>query len=237
VNAVQQQALSELKSMAEEGYRAFMSKLNPSEGREVLGVRMPKVRSLAGRIAKSGKLAELMEPLPKSACYELVALKAAAFEKAPWETSEIQSCVSRFIPELDGWGSCDTLAASLKDARVHPEEWWNFARKLYSHPHPYGRRLAMVLSLWYFCDAEHVDEALSLIGGCDLSHFYAGMGAAWALSMYYVRFPKKVGDFVEFSLKNREVAARAMTKALESRQVKGADRALARAIRSRIRGG
>ncbi len=236
MNKVQQEALSTLEGMAEEGYRTFTSKLIPSEGRRIIGVRIPRIRALAARIAKAGGLCDLMAPLPPSACYEMVMLKACAFAHLDGPSGEIQAQVLRFITEVDGWGSCDSLAASLKDARAHPDEWWPFVKKLFSHPYPYARRLAMVSCIWFFCDKEHLEEALSLIGRCPLSHFYERMGAAWALSMYFVRFPQRVGEFVEHGLSDRKVAAKAMSKVLESRQGSAADRAQARQIRGRIMG-
>lgn len=237
MNKVQEDALSSLKSMAEEGYRAFASRLRPSEGREVLGVRVPKIRALASRIAKSGGLCDLMEPLPQSACYEMVLLKAVAFAFMKGGSAEIQNQVARFIPEIDGWGSCDSLVASLKDPKANPGKWWPFVKGLFQSPLPYARRFAAVSCIWFYCDEEHLEEALSLMGRCDASHFYVGMGIAWALSMYYLRYPGRVGDFVEHELSSRAVAARAMAKVLESRQGSAADRARARAIRGRIMAG
>ena len=160
MNKVQQEALSTLEGMAEEGYRTFTSKLIPSEGRRIIGVRIPRIRALAARIAKAGGLCDLMAPLPPSACYEMVMLKACAFAHMDGPSGEIQAQVLRFITEVDGWGSCDSLAASLKDARAHPDEWWPFVKKLFSHPYPYARRLAMVSCIWFFCDKEHLEEAL-----------------------------------------------------------------------------
>lgn len=236
MNKTQQEALAALEDMAEEGYRAFTSRLCPSEGRRIIGVRLPRIRALAFRIAKAGGLCDLMAPLPPSACYEMVLLKASAFAHMDRPPEAIQEEVLRFITEVDGWGSCDSLAASLKDARAHPDEWWPFVERLFSHPYPYARRLAMVMCIWFFCDKEHLGEALELIGRCPLSHFYERMGAAWALSMYYVRFPKAVGDFVEHGLSDRKVASKAMSKVLESRQGSAADRAMARQIRGRLKG-
>lgn len=235
MNRVQQQALLRLRTLADPAYRQFNLKLKPSENRELLGVRMPQIRKLAGQIVKNGGLEGLMEGLGSVECNEMVLLKAAAFSNLSLPSKEIFEMVLRFIPEIDGWGACDALASSLKDAAVHPDEWWNYVKALFVNPMPYARRLAMVLCLTYFNDDRHVDEALSLIGRGDLSHFYVAMGAAWALSMYFVKFPQKTASFVQNDLSFPRVGIMAMTKVLESRQARGSVRDLARDLRARLK--
>ena len=111
---------------------------------------------------------------------------------APMEFSRRLKYIAAFLPKLDNWSVCDSFCTSLKATKEHMEEMWEFILPRMSCGREYEIRFAVVLMLNYYISEDYLNEALSLLVSVSHDGYYVKMGVAWALSMYYVRFPQQV---------------------------------------------
>lgn len=212
----------ELQRLGDPGYKAFHEGLMP--GKEMAwGVRLPDLRALAKRILREGPLEFLQEA--GGASYEETMLRGIVIGglRQPWE--EKRPWVENFLPQIDNWAVCDTFCNSLKPRSPQDRrEMWDFLKPLYPSGGEYRARFAAVLQLSHFVDGEHVEEGLSLLGQVRHPGYYAKMAVAWALSVWFVKFPRETEALLSQNTLDPWVQNKAVQKVRESLRVSREDK-------------
>ena len=93
-----------LRELAEPGYQAFQAKLLPGT-ENVLGVRTPKLRTLAKEILKGDWRTFLLEN--DREWYENDLLQALVIAGAKMETEERLTYIREFLLRIENWAVCD----------------------------------------------------------------------------------------------------------------------------------
>lgn len=182
-----------LRSLAEPGYRDFSSKLLPgTEG--ILGVRMPKLRSVAKDICKGDWREFLTYP---SASFEHTMIRGFVIATAKTDMTERIELIEQFLPEIDNWSVNDGFCCSLKVKELYEKKMlWDYCVGLVNRHQEFPSRVGAVLMLWNFIDAEHVDEVNRLLVSCPRCGYYLDMGIAWTLSESFVHFPERTEEVI-----------------------------------------
>mgnify|MGYP000001824553 CR=1 FL=1 len=152
------------------------------------GVRLPALRALRRGVLRGKSGGALENSRPGS--YEETLLRGLVIGglNLPWEGK--RPWVEDFLPRIDNWAVCDTFCNSLKPRSPEDrQEMWAFFRPLYASGQEYFARTACVVQLSHFVDQEHVEEGLALLQQVGHPGYYAKMAVAWALSVWYVKFP------------------------------------------------
>ena len=112
-----------LKAEAEPKFQRFTSGLIPGTD-PIIGVRIPKLRTLAKKIAKE----DWRGYLEHAACdtYEEIMLQGLVLGYAKGEIDELLEYVRAFIPKIHDWSINDCFCATFKIAQKHREKVWNF---------------------------------------------------------------------------------------------------------------
>ena len=141
----------------------------------------------------------------------------------PWEGK--RPWVEDFLPRIDNWAVCDTFCNSLKPRSPEDlQEMWAFFRPLYASGQEYFARTACVVQLSHFVDQEHVEEGLALLQQVAHPGYYAKMAVAWALSVWYVKFPQAVEELLAQQTLDPWVQNKSIQKVRESRRVGRAEK-------------
>lgn len=208
----------ELEQLADPGYKTFHEGLIPGSSM-TYGVRLPALRALAQRVLQGDPLGFLQNSRPASYEETMVRGLVVAGLQLPWE--EKRPWVEDFLPRIDNWALCDTFCNSLKPRFPGDEaELWAFARPLYSSVQEYEARFAVVLQLSHFVKEEHLEEGLFLLQQVQHPGYYAKMGVAWALSVWYVSFPQEVEALLAQRTLEPWVQNKTIQKIRESRRVR-----------------
>lgn len=101
---------------------------------------------------------------------------------------------------------------------------WAFFRPLYASGQEYFARTACVVQLSHFVDQEHVEEGLALLQQVGHPGYYAKMAVAWALSVWYVKFPQAVEELLAQQTLDPWVQNKSIQKVRESRRVGRAEK-------------
>ena len=212
----------ELESLADPAYKAFNESLLPGV-ETAYGIRLPQMRQVAKALLRQDP-AGFLEHF-QSNCYEETQLRGLVIGgmKLPWE--EKCPLVEDFLPRIDNWAVCDTFCGSLKPRS--PQDvplMWEFLKPLYASDEEYKVRFAAVMQLSHFVDAVHLEEGLGLLGQVRHPGYYAKMAVAWALSVWFVKFPQETESLLAQRAVEPWVQNKAIQKVRESRRVSKEDK-------------
>ena len=212
----------ELESLADPTYKAFNESLLPGV-ETAYGIRLPQMRQVAKALLRQDPVGFLEHFQPN--CYEETQLRGLVIGgmKLPWE--EKRPLVEDFLPRIDNWAVCDTFCGSLKPRS--PQDvplMWEFLKPLYASDEEYKARVAAVMQLSHFVDAAHLEEGLGLLGQVRHPGYYAKMAVAWALSIWFVKFPQETESLLAQRAFEPWVQNKAIQKVRESRRVSKEDK-------------
>lgn len=183
----------ELRAAAEASYAAFAAKLLPDNTHPLLGVRLPRLRSLARAIARSESARSyLARPLPQKASFEEIMVQGFIIGYLRGITfAERTTLLDRLIPRLDNWSLCDSCCATYRFASEHREETWAWLLPYTRSSAPYERRFAVVMMLDHFLGEESWAKHISaLLPTLPCGAYYADMAAAWCACEIMLRYPQ-----------------------------------------------
>lgn len=221
-----------LEELAEPEFQKFASSLIPNIPAEtVLGVRLPKLRKMAAKIAKGDWRAYLAQARDDS--YEEVMLQGMVIGKVQAPLPEAMDCIRDFLPKIDNWSTCDSFCAGLKLAKTYPEEIWSFLQPYFQAKEEYSIRFATVMLLNYYVKESYKEEAMKLLEGIRHESYYVKMAVAWAISIYYIRFPESTRAFLKSSSLDDSTYQKTLQKILESRAVKVGEKEKIRRMKKR----
>lgn len=222
-----------LFSLQDEAYRKFHSSLLPGTD-NIIGIRMPKLRALTKEILR-GSWQQLLEELLPAAdtYYEESILQALIIAQAPATTSQRLALLQRFVPKISNWAVCDIFCSSLKEAKKYPDLYWQAAVSYFSSRRPYELRFASVMMLEHFTDSAHAAQALEFIAGIRHEDYYVKMGAAWALSIFYIKQPVLVLPLLQQNRLDKFTHNKAIQKIRESYRVSKEDKAMLQQLKRR----
>ena len=207
----------ELEGLREEDYRAFHSSLVPGK-ENILGVRVPKLRQIAKRISREENWRAYLEAAP-SAYYEEEMIRGLIIGYAVMPLEERLEWLRRFLPAIDNWAVCDGTCANLKVAKEDRAAVWDFLQPYFASEKAYDIRFAAVMAMDHFKDPFYLPKALQWFDRVRHDDYYVKMGVAWAVSMFYVRFPEEVEAFLKTDHMDDFTHNKAIQKIRESRQV------------------
>lgn len=188
--------VTQLEAMAEEGYRAFNTRIVPDTAAPMLGVRAPALKALAKQIAKgdwNGYLSAAQSPR----YYEEILLYGLVLGFLKEPTEVVMEQVRAFVPRIDNWAVCDSTCMGLKTVAKHREEWGPFLGELLCSENPWAVRMGLVLLLSQCLAADTVTRILKASGRIKSEHYYVRMANAWLISVCYIKFPHETGPFLQ----------------------------------------
>ena len=182
---------TELKALAEPQYRDFSASLLPGVP-DILGVRLPNLRKISARLARSDWQAWL-DGFSAAAVpfFEETMLAGMTIAAAPLSLPERFAQIRWFVPLIQNWSVCDSFCASLKEASQFPAEYWAFLQEYFSSKEEFPLRFALVMAGGHFLTPEYLPLVLDEIDSFCSPAYYASMAAAWTLSLCFIRFPQE----------------------------------------------
>lgn len=220
--------LRELKELADEPYRIFQSRLLPGT-ENILGVRIPKLWKLAGRLVKeegSGYLERASD-----GTYEEIMLQGMVIGLLKEDVRQMLKRLPSFLAKANNWAHCDIVCSGLKKVKDDRESVLAFLEPYITSENEFEARFAVVLLLNYYIDKAYIDTTLNLLQQAVHPGYYVKMAVAWALSVCYVQFPEKTlrcmkeGNFEDFTYN------KALRKITESYRVSKVEKAFIRSLK------
>lgn len=218
-----------LEEAADAKLSEFSSKLTPGKS-GIMGVRMPVLRGIAKDLAKDD-WRSFLEETP--GCFEEEVLRGLVIATAPMDASERIRLTDAFLPMIDNWATCDCFCQSWKFRRSESDEVWRYFSGLMKTDQEFPMRVSVVMRMSHFMDADHVSLLLDDIQDADNEGYYYRMGAAWAVSVCYVKHPEETRAVLESGRLCDWVQNKSIQKIRESYRVPAEDKESLMVLRRR----
>lgn len=201
--------VNELFEAQDEGYKQFHSALVPGID-NIIGVRLPVIRSIAKRYAGTEIGNSFITVLPHT-YYEEYMAHALMIGFLKSDREEIEAHISAFIPYIDNWAVCDSFVSCLKRYFKDREAAWTFLQRQLKIGGDYRIRFVLVSLLNYYIDDTYADRALEIAVSVSSESYYVRMAQAWLVSVAAV----KQYDKAVYVLENRLLCPWTHNKAIQ----------------------
>lgn len=201
-----------LVEMAEPDYAKFSGSLLGREAM-MLGVRLPKMRELAKKIAKTEGKEYLDSTLPDTDAKGVRTEEGgedpeSGMEETPAEDIRymeelmlygmVIGCmkeklevlfpyIRRYVVRIDNWSLCDSFCVGLKQTKKQQELMWEFLQPYLRSDKEFDLRFGVVMLMDFYVTPEYIDELLRIFDSIHHEGYYVKMAVAWALSVCLVK--------------------------------------------------
>ena len=205
-----------LFKLQDEEYKKFHSSLCPNVD-NIIGVQIPKLRTIAKEIAKESP--EEFLNYTQTQYYEEKVLYGLVigYMKADLKTRKYY--LDKFVPIIDSWAVCDCCISSFKFVNKNKEEMWTYTQKYLKSNKEFELRFAVVLLMDYYLTEKYIDKVLEIYNNIKNDAYYVKMAVAWALSVYYIKFPQKTMKLFKNNQLDNFTYNKALQKIIESNRV------------------
>lgn len=203
-----------LIEISDNKYSAFSTNIIPN-AKNILGVRMPKLRAYAKELAKNPDVLAFQDDF----YYEETLLRGMiiGYMKADVETR--LQYISEFVPKIDNWGVCDSFCSTLKFADKNQERVWEFIQPYANSEKEFEQRFCAVMLLGYFVNSEYIDKTLEMLCKINTEKYYSSMAVAWALVECFIKFREKAEPFIYGNIFDKMTLKRTVRKICDSYRV------------------
>ena len=218
-----------LFSMQDIAYRDFHAALMPTVQKErIIGIRVPRLRAYAKRLAKTDSAAIFLAELPHF-YYEENNLHAFLIEELG-DYQETVCALDAFLPYVDNWATCDMLRPKI--FRSHTDALYPKVREWISSEHPYTVRYGVgMLCSYYLGDAFSPDH-LALAATIKSDEYYVQMMVAWYFATALAQQREAAWPYFKERKLEATTHRMAVRKAIESKRI---DDETKRALRALLR--
>ena len=209
-----------LREAIDPEYAEFTAKLIP--GKEgIIGVRSPDMKRIAKLIIKDDWEAFLRE---EPTNFEENNLKGLVIATAKMDDGIRLRYTEDYIDSIDNWATCDMFCAAWKFSEKSSSGVYDYFASLMDSGEEYRMRVSLVFRMDHFIDEDHIQDILKDIISYDHEGYYYKMGAAWAMSVCFVKFPEQTYDALRSDSLDDWICNKSIQKIRESYRVSDEDK-------------
>lgn len=229
----------QLLELSESGYQKFSASLIPGV-ENMLGIRLPKLRTLAKEIAK-GDWKEALEE--EDYYFEEKMLRGMVLSYASNDLDEMLPYIEAFILLVDNWSVCDSVFMGMTIFQKDRERTWKFIEPYLKSDKEFEIRVAVIIMMQHLlkCDTMgkkmsrrrkvtkenlsdvheekglYLDRVFTEVSGVNTSAYYASMAVAWLIAEAFCLFPYHTFQFLKDCPLDDRTYRKAIQKIIESR--------------------
>ena len=207
--------LDDLKRIREEEYKKFSESITFTKY-EILGIRLPKLRSIAKEISK-GDISSFLKVV-KHNYYEEVMLSLLVIANIK-DINELMKYFYQYISLIDNWALCDTFCNSLKIVSKNKEYFLEVIDKLIKSNKTYDIRVGLILLLCYYVEEEYLGLIFNYLENIKSNEYYVNMAEAWLLCEIFVKYESIGLKYLENNKLNKFTINKSISKIRDSYRV------------------
>ena len=207
--------LDYLISLEDKKYREFHRSIVGHTNLKLIGIRVPKLRSIAREISK-GNVDEFLKRMGNT-YYEEVMIYG--FVLANSEEEYIDRYLMDYIKKVDNWAICDSFVSSLKIINNKMGKYWMYFTSLIDLNSEFQTRTSIVVFMnYYLCD-NYIDRVLNIVSNIRTDYYYINMAISWLLSVAIINYQDKVIDILKSKKLSKFVQNKTINKIQDSYRV------------------
>ncbi len=185
-----------LLNLQDKEYQKFNKKLCPDTNREMLGIKMPAIRSLAKEVALSDS--NWIEYVKDESLeyFEEILIQGLIIGYSKLLLEDKLALLKYVIPRLDSWAMTDTIVPTLKVKNNSLKIYWDYIQEYINSDKEFEVRFAVVSMLDYFINDEYVDEVIKILSKVNHEGYYVKMAVAWTLAEVGIKYNNKLLSFI-----------------------------------------
>lgn len=209
-------------------YQKFHSNLCPGID-HIIGVRLPKIRSLVKQLLKQDYLTYLNQVENKY--YEETMIEGLLIATSKLPLEEKFFYLKQFIPKIDNWAICDTVCSSFKFKDNELEAVWNFILSYQNSKKEFELRFMIVMMMDYFLKDEYLEKIFSILDSIQVDYYYTNMAIAWLLSVAFVKKKEETLQYLHCNQLSNFTYHKTLQKIIESNRVSKEDKEMIRKLK------
>jgi len=184
---MQNEIIKKLINISDPKYKQFSTVLCPGS-KNILGVKIPLIRTIAKEIYKENKWKSYLKLKPKY--FEEIMIQAMLIGFIKDDIAKVINLVKNFIPKIDNWAVCDIFCSGLKITKKHRTTLWKFIQNYSNSKKEFELRFMTVMMLCYFLDDEYIHKVLERCNTIKNDGYYVKMAVAWTVATAYAKYPE-----------------------------------------------
>ncbi len=211
-----EEILSRLFELGDEGYREFQAGLIPTVKKErFIGVRTPTLRALAAELSKREDVGDFLGSLPHRYFdeYQLHAFIVSLdkdFERCARRVGEL-------LPYIDNWATCDQL--SPKVFKKHKSELLPLIDGWLDSKETYITRFGVKMLMEHFLDDGFKPEYADRVARLESGEYYINMMRAWYFATALAKQREEILPYFEQKRLDEQTLCKAIQKCVDSRRI------------------
>ena len=213
---LEEEIRNKLFRLRDEKYRNFQSRLIPSVSADtVIGVRTPDLRRYAKQLVKREDRQVFLDDLPhryfdENQLHAFIVSEIKDYEKCMEQ-------VSRFLPYVDNWATCDQL--SPKAFGKHQTELMEKIRGWICSDETYTIRFGLGMLMRHFLDDSFDPSYLDMASVVRSEEYYVNMMTAWFFATALAKQYDAAVPFIEEHRLDAWTHNKTIQKATESYRI------------------
>lgn len=176
-------------------YKEFNKNLCPDTQKEMIGIRVPKLRKYAKEIVEENDWEEFVKN-ENVRYFEEVMLQGFVIGYSKLEFEEKLKYITLFVPRIDSWAISDTFVPTLKIKEKNLKQYWNYILKYLNSDKEFEIRFALISMLDYFINDKYIDKVIEKINNISNEGYYVRMGKAWLLAEIGIKYNEKLIEYL-----------------------------------------
>ena len=222
-----------LISIKDSKYKEFHSSLVLNSKYEMIGIRVPIMKSIAKEIAKVSNIEDFLK-YAKDKYYEEIMIQGLVISHIKDEKI-FYKYFRDHINKIDNWALCDTFCSSIKIIEKYEDKYFNEAINMSLDQKEFVSRVGLIIILSHFISKKNIDKIIKLLNEINSDKFYINMAEAWLVCELYIKYPNETKKFIVNNNLNRFTQNKAISKIHDSYRVSKEEKILLNSYKKQIR--
>ncbi|MBR3325617.1 MAG: DNA alkylation repair protein [Clostridia bacterium] len=210
-----------LISLRDKKYKEFHSSLVLNSKYEMIGIRVPTMRGIAKKIAKT-KIEQYLK-YTQEKYYEEVMIQGLVTSYIKDEKTFYKH-FKEYIKKIDNWALCDSFCSSIRIVRNYKEKYFNESIIMSLNEEEFTSRAGLVIILDHFISSENLNRIFKTLNQIASDKLYINMAEAWLICEMYIKYPEETEMFLNNNNLNKFTQNKAISKIQDSYRVTKEDK-------------
>ena len=206
-----------LISIKDSKYKEFHSSIVLNSKYEMIGIRVPIMKDIAKKIAKTSNIEDFLE-YAQDKFYEEIMIQGLVISHIKDE-KVFYKYFKKHINKIDNWALCDNFCSAIKIVEKYEDKYFKEAVDMSLSDKEFISRVGLIIILSHFVSDKNLDTIFEALNKIKSDLFYINMAEAWLVCELYIKHPNETKIFIKKNQLNKFTQNKAISKIHDSYRV------------------